>query len=298
MSAGDDARAFGRHSECWTKIGSILFANFDELRFVFSGDASCEQDALVGHARAVVDPVVDGEPVAKVLEHGAARRSAAIMRKRGMISRSKKTCIRNDLLLERVERSRNIVASLSRYGSRSAAPPASSGELEPRLGMARLVLHHRRVVELRLGVRRGIRKSWVAISTASSSAWSCCMITERHRSRRRASFCGEPLYSGIGGCSPQGRSRTCHSARLRELVVAQDSRVGAAIVVALPGRRSRAASPSRQANVSRRGDTDGRQGARRARLARRSPPRSPSSGGSGSPPSSSATTRRPRSTSG
>ena len=39
------------------------------------------------------------------------------------------------------------------------------------------------------------------------------MITERQRSRRRASFCGEPLYSGIGGMSFHGMSRTCHSAR-------------------------------------------------------------------------------------
>ena len=37
---------------------------------------------------------------------------------------------------------------------------------------------------------------------------------QQDMSRRRASFCGLPLYSGTGGMSFQGRSRTCHSARL------------------------------------------------------------------------------------
>src|SRR2546430_1941908 len=57
-------------------------------------------------------------------------------------------------------------------------------------------------------------RSWEAISQASSSAWSCCVITERHRSRRRAIFCGVPFVSGIGGVSPPGRSATCQPGAL------------------------------------------------------------------------------------
>src|SRR5438477_443680 len=41
-------------------------------------------------------------------------------------------------------------------------------------------------------------RSCEAISQASSSACSCCVITERHMSRRRATFCGAPFVSVIG----------------------------------------------------------------------------------------------------
>ena len=130
----------------------------------------------------------------------------------GMISRSKKTCIRKTF-------SSSVSAPITSFAIsvevRVALPvPAGLGDqLQPRLGMARLVLHHRRVVQLRLGWGASAN-SWVAISTASSSAWSCWVITERQTSRRRAWRWGEPRSSGIGERSPQGRSRTIHSAFL------------------------------------------------------------------------------------
>ncbi len=48
----------------------------------------------------------------------------AISRKRGMIIRSKKTCIRKTFSSSESS-PRKICASLSRYGSRSVGPPAS-----------------------------------------------------------------------------------------------------------------------------------------------------------------------------
>ena len=64
------ARAFGRQSACWTKIGSSRFAASTSFWFVFLPGV-LQQDALVRHAGAVVDAVVGREPVAEVLEHRA-----------------------------------------------------------------------------------------------------------------------------------------------------------------------------------------------------------------------------------
>ena len=50
-----------------------------------------------------------------------------------------------------------------------------------------------------------------AISQAKTSAWSCCMITERQMSRRRACRSALPFPSGTNGISPHGTSSTCHS---------------------------------------------------------------------------------------
>ena len=67
------ARSRGRQSSCSTKTGSSLFAALTSLPFVFLRRLA-QQHPLVGDAGAVVDAVVDREPVAEVLEHGAGRR--------------------------------------------------------------------------------------------------------------------------------------------------------------------------------------------------------------------------------
>ena len=50
------------------------------------------------------------------------------------------------------------------------------------------------------------------------------MITDRQRSRRRASFCGEPLYSGIGGVIVPRHVPHLPLRALGQLVVAEDAR--------------------------------------------------------------------------
>ena len=59
------------------------------------------------------------------------------------------------------------------------------------------------------------------------------MITERQRSRRRASFCGEPLYSGMGGSVAPRKIAHLPLGALRELVVAEDAGVGAAVLASV-----------------------------------------------------------------
>jgi len=59
------------------------------------------------------------------------------------------------------------------------------------------------------------------------------MITERQRSRRRASLSGEPLYSGIGGSPPHGRVAHLPLRLLGELVVAQHAVVAAGVAFLL-----------------------------------------------------------------
>ncbi len=117
-----------------------------------------------------------------------------------------------DFLLERLGLEGHL-RELVEMGVALGGAADLGNQLQPRLGVARLVLHHRRVVELGLGLRRRREELRRHLDRRGSSAWSCWVITERQTSRRRACRCGEPFSSGIGGSSFQGRSRTCHSAR-------------------------------------------------------------------------------------
>ena len=54
-------------------------------------------------------------------------------------------------------------------------------------------------------------RSCAAISHAKTSAWSCCMMTERQMSRRRACRSDAPFPSGTNGIAPHGTSSTRHS---------------------------------------------------------------------------------------
>ena len=115
-----------------------------------------EQDALVGHPRAVVDPVVGREPVAELLEHRPARGTCDQPE-----ARDDQPLVEDlhleDLLLERVRLERHVRELVEvRVALGDAADLVD--QLEPRLGVARLVLHHRRVVELRLGVGRDVQE--------------------------------------------------------------------------------------------------------------------------------------------
>ena len=74
ISAPMNSRAFGRQSACCAKTGSSRFAALTSFACAPSPGA-LEQDPLVRHPRAVVDAVVDREPVAEILQHGAARRA-------------------------------------------------------------------------------------------------------------------------------------------------------------------------------------------------------------------------------
>ena len=119
------------------------------LRLVARGR---EQHPLVRHARAVVDPVVDREAVAEILEHGAARRArdqAEARDDQALVEHLHQ----EDLLLERVGLERHV-RELVEVRVALAHAARLRDELQPALGVARLVLHHRRVVELRLGVGR------------------------------------------------------------------------------------------------------------------------------------------------
>ena len=162
-----------------------------------------EQDALVGDARAVVDAVVDREPVAEVLEEGAARRACDQPEARDDQPLEEDLHLEH-LLLERLRLERHLRQLVEvRVALGDAARLLD--ELQPRLDVPRLVLHHRRVVELRLVVRAPGSAAAPPSSTASSSACSCCVITERQTACRRSFRSGEApaRVSGIGGISPQ-----------------------------------------------------------------------------------------------
>ena len=117
---------------------------------------ACEQDPLVRHARPVVDPVVDREPVTDVLEDRPPRRARDKPEARDD-QPLEEHLHEEDLLLERV-RLEEHVAKLVEMRVAFALPADLPDELEPRLGVARLVLHHRRVVEARLGIGSGIQE--------------------------------------------------------------------------------------------------------------------------------------------
>src|SRR5919106_2922759 len=107
-----------------------------------------EEDALVGQARAVMDAVVDREAVAKVLEHRPARR-AGDQAEPGDDEALEEDLHEEDLLLQRVEVQLEV-GELVEVGVALARPPRRLGQAQPGLDVARLVLRHRRVVELRL----------------------------------------------------------------------------------------------------------------------------------------------------
>ena len=94
--------------------------------------------------------------------------------------------------------------SSSRYGSRSPSPRPGD-QLQPRLGVARLVLHHRRVVELASG--SGAAQELRRHLAREESACSCCMITDRQMSRRRACRSGDPIPPARAGALPTERPR-------------------------------------------------------------------------------------------
>src|ERR671922_584377 len=115
-----------------------------------------EQHLLVGHAGAVVDAVVGREPVAEVLEHGAARRAGDKAKTRDDQALVEDLHL-EDLLLERVGLERHVRELVEvRVALRRAA--GLLDQLQPRLRMAGLVLHQRRVVELRLVVGRDVEQ--------------------------------------------------------------------------------------------------------------------------------------------
>ena len=117
---------------------------------------SLEQDALVGDAGAVVDAVVDREPVAEILEHGAARRAGDQAEARDDQALEEDLHL-EDLLLERLRLERHL-RQLVEVGVALRDAAGLVRELQPRLDVAGLVLHHRRVVELRLAMRRQVEQ--------------------------------------------------------------------------------------------------------------------------------------------
>ena len=115
-----------------------------------------EQHALVRHAGAVMDAVVRGQAVADVFEHGPPRRPCDHPEPRDD-QPLVEDLHQEDLLLERVGLERQVGKVVE---VRIALGRASGlrDQLEPRLGVTRLVLHHRRVVELRLDVGRDVQQ--------------------------------------------------------------------------------------------------------------------------------------------
>jgi hypothetical protein len=99
-----------------------------------------------------MDAVVDGEAVAEILEHRAARR-AGNEAEAGDDEALVEDLHVDDLLLERLCLDLHF-RELVEVGIGLSAPAGGVHELQPRLGVARLVLHHRRVVELRLVIGR------------------------------------------------------------------------------------------------------------------------------------------------
>src|SRR5436305_1126022 len=109
-----------------------------------------EQHPFVRHAGAVVDSVVDREAVAEILEHGPARR-ARDQSEAGDDQPLEEDLHQEDLLLEQV-RLEEHVRDLVEVRVALPLPTDLPDQPQPRLGVTRLVLHHRRVVEPRLRI--------------------------------------------------------------------------------------------------------------------------------------------------
>ncbi len=104
----------------------------------------------------MVDPVVGGKTVAEVLEHGAAGGAGDEPEARDDQALVEDLHL-EDLLLERVRLQRHVRELVEmRVALRDPADLAD--QLQPRLRVARLVLHHRRVVELGLVVGRDVQE--------------------------------------------------------------------------------------------------------------------------------------------
>ena len=104
----------------------------------------------------MVDAVVRGQPVAELLEHRAPRCARDQPE-----ARDDQPLVEDlhleDLLLERVGLERHVRELVEVWIVLGGAADLAD-QLQPRLGMARLVLHHRRVVELRLGIGRDVQQ--------------------------------------------------------------------------------------------------------------------------------------------
>ena len=115
-----------------------------------------KQHLLVRHAGPVMDAVVGRQPVAEVLEHGPARGASDQPEARDDQALVEDLHL-EDLLLERVRLERHVRELVQvRVALRGAA--CLLDQLQPGLGVARLVLHHRRVVELRLRIGRDVQQ--------------------------------------------------------------------------------------------------------------------------------------------
>src|SRR5215213_2131517 len=126
ISRPTTSRAFGRHIACWTKTGNSRLPASTSFCFV-------RGPALESRTRSYSTPERWWMPSSTVsrLQRSSSTvpgELRAIMRKRGMISRSKKTWIWK-IFSSSVSASRVRWASWSRYGSRSPRPPASSTSL-------------------------------------------------------------------------------------------------------------------------------------------------------------------------
>jgi heme-degrading monooxygenase HmoA len=100
----------------------------------------------------VVDAVVDGEAVAEILEHRAARRARDQPEARDD-QPLEEDLHQEDLLLEQVGLEEHV-RELVEVRVALPLPADLADQPQPRLGVPRLVLHHRRVVEARLRVGR------------------------------------------------------------------------------------------------------------------------------------------------
>ncbi len=115
-----------------------------------------EQHAFVRHAGAVVDPVVDREAVAEILEDRPARRARDQPEARDD-QPLEEDLHQEDLLLQRVRLEEHVAERVEVRITLALAPDLAD-QLEPRLGVARLVLHHRGVIEPRLGIGRRVEQ--------------------------------------------------------------------------------------------------------------------------------------------
>ena len=129
-----------------------------------------------------------------------------------MIRRSKKTCIWKTFSSTRVGLEGHV-RELVEVRVALGGAAGLDDELEPGLGVARLVLHHRRVVELRLGVGRDVQELRGHVAGEHVRLELLREDGAPHVAPAGLPLRRHPAPSGIGGSSPHGRSRTCHSCR-------------------------------------------------------------------------------------